>query len=338
MIVIGLDHGNTNVKGVSEEGELLRPSAYALPDAFGEEGLGTEKQLKVKTYTSNKFEKEQYVWGEDVVEASMVIPTYTTENRYAQKSYRLLSEFALASLVSDKKKTFDNVLVVTGCPSREKGTRMETELEEVFNGGHVVTVNGATKIIEVSSVIVLPQPLGTVLSLYLDEEGYVDDESYEEDYVGVIDIGGGTTDLDGIKGLKRQKEDTDTIPYAMFKVYEEISDYINDQNPEAGATVQSVEKQVLKGSDSYVISKRSSVDIKAVKEDALRKYADLIIPRISTRWNNRAKFDKLLLTGGGAEVMAPYFKAWEKDIIVVKDSQIANAKGFFRYGKFKARG
>ncbi|UED72096.1 plasmid segregation protein ParM [Brevibacillus sp. HD3.3A] len=338
MIVIGLDHGNTNVKGVSEEGELLRPSAYALPDSFGEEGLGNGKQFKVKTYTSNKYEKEQYVWGEDVTEASMLIPTYTTDNRYAQKSYRLLSEFALASLVSDKKKTFDNVLVVTGCPSKEKGTRLETELEEIFSGGHVVTVNGATKIIEVSNVIVLPQPLGTVLSLYLDEEGYVEDESYEEDYVGVIDIGGGTTDLDGIKGLKRQKEDTETIPYAMYKVFEEICDYIIGQHPESGATVQSVEKQILTGSDSYVISKRSSIDIKAVKEDVLRKYADRIIPRISSRWNNRAKFDKLLLTGGGAEIMAPYFKAWENDIIVVKDSQIANAKGFFRYGKFKARG
>jgi plasmid segregation protein ParM len=338
MIVIGLDHGNTKVKGKSEDREWIRPSAFARPGDFGEEGIAGGKKLRLKQFVSNKFEDETYVWGEDVGEASRLIPTYTTENRYTQKAYRLLSEFSISELLPKGKKTVDNVLVVTGCPSTEKGTKLEDELKQVFAGGHVVNVDGETKMVEVAQVIVLPQPLGTILSLYLDDEGYVADESYEEDYVGVIDIGGGTTDLDGIKGLKRQNEDTETIPEGMFDAYKRIAAYINKEKPEAKATPQSVEQQILNGSDTYVISKRSSIDIKQVKEEAFRDFAEYLIAQINTSWKNRAKFDKLLLTGGGAAPLAPYFKAWEKDIIVVKDGQKANATGFYRYGKFKARG
>ncbi|MGR5984522.1 hypothetical protein ACUC2M_04475 [Bacillus cytotoxicus] len=55
--------------------------------------------------------------------------------------------------------------------------------------------------INVVDVIVLAQPVGTVMSRYLDEDGFVADDTYEDMTVGIIDIGTGTTDLDVISML-----------------------------------------------------------------------------------------------------------------------------------------
>ncbi|HZG79530.1 MAG TPA: plasmid segregation protein ParM [Brevibacillus sp.] len=338
MIVLGIDHGNGNVKGYSAEKSLLLPSAYARPEDFSEEGLA-KKELDLHQYSSAKFEGETYLWGKDVLEASKLITTYAAQNRYAEKSYRLLSEFAIASLLpSGQGNTFDNVMLVTGCPSREKGTKSEENLKNVFAGGHVVKVDGRDLVIHVTSVVVLPQPLGTVASLYLDVQGYVLDDSYEESYVAVIDIGSGTTDIDGIKALNRQIEDTDTIPMGMFDAYQKIADYVNDQMPEALATPDKVERQILNGSDSYKVSQRASVDITDIKSKAFRELAEDLTNGINKRWKNRAKFDKLLLTGGGAKPLADHFKNWDKDVIVVENAQQANAAGFYRYGVMMARG
>lgn len=336
LLVLGIDHGNGNVKGRTEGEELLLPSAYARPEDFAKSITG-KSNLDIKNFVSSKYENETYVWGKDVVEASKLMYTYGAENRYAQKEYKLLSEFTLASLMPKESASFDNVMVVTGCPSREKGTKLEEDLVNVFKGGHVIEVNEESKMINVKQVLVLPQPLGTVLSMYLDAEGFVADDSYEEDYIGVIDVGTGTTDLDGIKALSRLESDSDTIGTGMQDAYLVISDYVNKQNAAALATPQKVEQQILAGNDYYEISKRSKVDIKDIKDKAFRELAEFLKNNINQRWKNRAKFDKLLLTGGGAVPLQSYFQEWEEDIIVVEDSQRANANGFYRYGKFKAR-
>lgn len=332
---MSIDHGNGAVKAISSEGvSLVLPSGYCLVDDLGVDGWeGVSNDLDVKTFVSSKDKGEIYCWGKDVTQAATITSTYTKENRYNQFSFQILSEFILASLLPDDV-TNAEVLLVTGCPSAEKGTVLEEQLIDVFNGGHVVEVNGVSKMINVKQTYVLPQPLGTVLSLYMDSDGYVADRDYETDYIGVIDLGSGTTDIDGIRAMKRQRDDSDTIQTGIHEVYQQIADYINNENPSAKATRSSVEKQIIENEDPnmYVISKRASIDIEEEKERILKRVARTIINQINGRWTNRLKFDKIIVTGGGAMLLGKYLTEWEKDIIIVDDSQLANARGFYRYG------
>jgi plasmid segregation protein ParM len=332
--VIGLDHGNGHVKIVTNERTVVFPAAIARPNAFGEDSL-TGGGLALSEFISSDYPEETYMWGADIRRASKLLPSYTGDDRYKQKNYRLLSEFSLGYVLPRRNNT--EVFLVTGCPTREKGTAYEDDIIDVYGGKHAVTVNRESVGFNVENVLVVPQPVGTVMYMYLDDEGYARDISYERAYVGVIDVGSGTTDIDGVKAMKRQQADTKTLTFGMYSAYDRIASFINGENPKANATPQSVEEQVVAGNEFYRVSDRASVDISTEKERVFRELAEDIIAGINEKWTNREKFDKLLLTGGGAHVLAPYFKEWERDIIVVDDPQTANAIGFYRYGVFKAR-
>lgn len=334
--ILAIDHGNGHVKACSDQKFVLLPSCYSRPAEFGVDTIERKNDLQVFEFKSSHFPGEVYYWGRDVNKAGRIIATYGGEGRYVSKPYRLLSEFSMALLLPDEERSYEDIHVITGCPSLNKGTELEAEIQQAFNGRHIVTVNGTTKIFQVNQVTVLPQPLGTIFYLYFNDEGHVVNRQFEDNYVGIIDIGSGTTDLDGIKELKRQWDDTATIQLGMFDAYKKIANYINRVNPNANATPQSVEQQLLHPEidvNTYKISNRARpVDITNIRTDVFRELAEDIWNRIQQMWINRTKFDAIYLTGGGAKPLSKYFLEWERDLQILDDSQQVNAIGFYRYG------
>jgi plasmid segregation protein ParM len=329
--VIGLDHGNGWVKIRTATNEIVLPSFLGREDEIGDNVTANASSLDVKKYEIPSVKGSAFVWGEDVTKLKHVVATYGVQNRYAQETYQALSKFALAEALPEGI-VFDDVLVVTGVPSIEVGSEKEKQLREVFEGAHHVRINGRDKIINVTRVVVISQPLGAVLSRYLDDEGFVANEKYESESVAVIDIGTGTTDLDHIKALRRISADCHSIPVGMFDVYKRIAAWVNKQNPNANATPQEVEKQFK--NDYYEVSKRIRYDIREIKEVALKEVADEIITAISQHWKSFDIFDEVLINGGGANELGKKIQTLVQGSIILKNSQTANAEGFFKYGQF----
>ncbi len=334
--VLAIDHGNGHVKACSDEKMILLPSCYSRPEEFGVDMVAPKQGLQVFEFKSGLYPGEVYYWGRDVNKAGRIIATYGGEGRYVTKSFRLLSQFAMALLLPDSENAYDDVHIITGCPSVNKGTDLEAEIRQVFNGRHVLSVNGQTKTVQVNQVTILPQPMGTIFNLYFNESGHVVNRQFEENYVGVIDIGSGTTDIDGVKGLKRQGDDIATIQSGIFDAYKKIANYINRMNPNAIVSPQMVEQHLLRPEidiNTYKISNRANlIDITECRHIAFRELAEDILNFIQQMWPNRTKFDAIYLTGGGAKPLSKYFLEWEKDIQVLDDSQQANVSGFHRYG------
>lgn len=330
-IIVGLDHGNGWVKAKTATNEIVLPSYIARKEAIGEGFVG--KELELKDFESSTAKGEVYVWGKDVIKADSLLSTYGSQDRYKQKYYALLNEFALAEVLADQgEDVIEDVWVITGVPSEEKGTALEKDLNNTLMGVHVIKVNGKDKIVKVTKVVILPQPVGTIMSLYLNEEGFVKNEAYETDGVAIIDLGTGTTDLDQIKELRRQEGDTLSIPLGMFDVYKRIEKSIKKNHPNANVTAQKIEAQF--SSDSYIISKRSSVDITEVKKQALEDVAMEIKNAIIQQWKTWERFDSIIITGGGASTLGQKLKELINDVIPVENSQTANAAGFYNYGEF----
>lgn len=337
LVVMGIDHGNGYFKGYSSHVKhIIRPSGFLTKESsLREDATGAGDAEEYDEFESSLCEGERYVWGNEVNTAKgKFLSTYTTEDRYTQKYYKLLSQFGLASLIKEEEGSFD-ILLVTGCPSREKGTKREEELIRIFKDKHVVLMNDAQKIINVKECKVFPQPLGSILDLYIDEAGNVIRDEIGTSYIGIVDIGSGTTDCDGIDALKAIPDDRHTIRVGVHEIYQRLADYINSVNPDAYATPQTVEAQF--DSDVYKASKRLVIPIKEVKERIVRETAEYLINELQVRWRNRSKFDMIILTGGGAKIMEPWFKDFIKDIHVTEDYQISNARGFFKFGLLIAK-
>ncbi|WP_274361662.1 plasmid segregation protein ParM domain-containing protein [Paenibacillus thermotolerans] len=337
LVIMGIDHGNGYFKGYSSKGkEFVHPSGFLTKEnSLREDSTGAGQAVQYNEFESTLYPGERYVWGNEVnIAKSKFLSTYTTEDRYAQKYYKLLSQFGLASLINEEEGSFD-VLLITGCPSREKGTRRELELIQIFKDRHVVLMNGKEKNIHVKECKVLPQPLGSILDLYIDEAGNVIRDEIASSYIGIVDIGSGTTDCDGIDSLNAIPDDRHTIQVGVHEIYQRLADYINSINPDAYATPEKVEVQFE--NDDYQASKRLVIPIKEVKERIVRETAEYLINQLQKRWRNRSKFDMIILTGGGAKLMAPWFKEFIKDIHVTEDYQISNARGFFKFGLLIAK-
>lgn len=339
-VCIGLDHGNGFVKAKSDKTDLILPSQLARAEEFSGELYGKAKDFKLFQLLFEEGDERTYAWGKDVNKANFPIKSFATEDRYTKLPYKLLSSFALSELVG-LFSTNEKVHVVTGVPSYEKGTKWEQDLENVLKKTHIMQVNGKEIRIDVESVKIIPQPLGTLLYHYLDDDGYVLDPKFESEdfYVGVIDIGSGTSDLDGLKELEVVSKDRATIRKGMFDAYDQIATFIQEEDPRANVNKEKIESWIrtkeANKENPYIYNPTSKiyVDFTASAIQAFRNLAEDIMMEIDQRWN-KSHFNEIYLTGGGAKTLGKYFKEWDKDIIVVENHQMANAYGFYRFAKY----
>lgn len=161
-------------------------------------------------FNSNLDDDEVYIWGvgiKQAVDPDSLIPTYTHNNRYNQKRFKLLCSFILAELASDyEEHELNDVTVVTGVPSQEVGTKEAEEFKRFLQQKHLVTRNGVQRMINVTDVRITEQPLGTLLNEYMNDSGQIHKELMTST-VTVIDFGAGTTIMDTFKNLKRLDTD-----------------------------------------------------------------------------------------------------------------------------------
>lgn len=327
QVVIGLDHGNGFVKMRSETTSLKLPSAFGYLEDMSDSWKG--KKLNLKKY---KIGNVEFVWGKDISEIRDTIDTYGQQNRYTQDHYKVLTQIALAEIVSQSQiSPTDEITIVTGVPSDEIGKIAEEQLIATLKGMHVVYIDGTEISLNVTNVIVLPQPFGSVMKLYLDVNGFVLDESYEEKRVGIIDIGSGTTDLDIINQLKREPA-YKSIPIAMNDVYTHILEFIGKKTIEP--SILSIQKYFDSG--IYTISKRiGDIDFSDEKDKAISKVANRIVTEVSKKWKNFDQFDEVIVTGGGAVLFAPYLESLMGNITIIENYQMANVEGFYRFGRME---
>lgn len=327
IISIGLDHGNGKLKARSTRvNRYIVPSAIALKENIGESFMG--KELNVQSGRTNDSDST-YVWGYDVKQVEGFALTMGHQQRNDNPTYKTLTQLALGALAAGKSQV--EAVVVTGVPSNLMGTKEAKDLQSFLKKTHVVVVEEQEIIIKVLKVVVIPQPVGTIMSLYLDVDGYVKNEKYETEKIAVIDIGNGTTDLDYIKGLKRQNEFR-SIPTGMYDVYNRIAQKINKEDPHVNAKAEIVEEFFASG--SYVVSNRKIIPFDEEKEKAIKEVGEIITAAISQHWKQWDRFDEIILTGGGARVFDKIIRNLIPDVTVMNDAQFSNADGFYRYAQY----
>lgn len=334
-LVLGVDFGNGYAKIVGNGLQIVIPTG--LGESIYADELGElSKELDVFEVESVKNENQKYYIGEDVGEVGKYISTNIGEGRYKNKNYKNFVESVLAlalykSDIENLEEEKHKLKVVTGVPSREKGTILEEELKQAVEGNHIVKINGEEITFTVEVLKILAQPLGTIFSYLLENDGNNSYIELKNEYVGVIDIGTGTTDIDGIEELKVVEGDRDTFDIGSYHIYQKIADAINCKNPYAKATFISVEKQFL--NEEYKVSKRVYVPMKDIKETVINESIEDLLTKIQTRWQGFQKFDRIFLTGGTSNIVVKQVCKTIEGITFVENNQIANANGFYNYAK-----
>ena len=340
--IFSLDLGNLQTKIKSNKTEKVLPSRFIDYDDLGDQSTSLyNSKLNINKYATNFDTLFSYAWGEDLYQAHSkgdFIDTIQFEDRYDTNEFRLLASFAIGELAKDFEEAKNGILeviIVTGVPTNDFNESSVKSIIKVLNGDHNVTIDEESLNIRVKEVKVLPQPIGTVYNEMLDKEGFLQKENYLEEQVTIVDIGGGTILIDTLVNMNLADTGRTQKESGAYKIYETIvNNCSKDRIP--SITTNNIERILRDNNDNkyyYKPNKNESYDITKHVEKAKIKYTREVVNIINTTLKGTSKIDTLLFTGGGANLIdQKQILNTFKHAIFVKNSEVANVEGFYKYG------
>ncbi|HLQ83914.1 MAG TPA: hypothetical protein VK121_08780 [Pseudogracilibacillus sp.] len=332
------DLGNGYVKATNGKRTIVAPSMIARETSVGTSSLlalTDQKNNGYETYESQLDDGVKYIWGEgiaDAVEPEALIPTYTHNNRYTQKRFKLLCTFILSELASDfTDEELMDVTIVTALPSAEIGTEDESNYKKFLEQKHVMTRNGQQRVINVTDVRIVEQPTGTLLNLYMNDEGLIDEELLTST-ITVVDFGAGTTIMDTFKNFKRLSDKSETFYEGMNDLHRIIAKELEQKHNIKGLDPSYVDEGFRRNDLVAVVSERRKYSFEDIAKHVIMDFIDKRLSEIDRTLTNRDSVDKFVVTGGGVNIIKDYFTEvfGESNIVFAENSQTANLKGYYK--------
>jgi plasmid segregation protein ParM len=313
---IGLDVGYSSVKAISGDRRVTFASVVGTPDTARFSLNGAETNIILT-------EPDHVLVGAGAILQSRHLHRREDRGWIESAAWHHLMLAALTELSS---ATTVELNVVTGLPIAFYGDR--DQLRDRLLGQHRVQRDGArAQLFKIVSARVIPQPFGALLALSLDDHGRIVDPDLAAAAVGVVDVGGKTTNLLSVNRLSEISRETASVSAGVWDVARAVRNHLSDHCP----ALELRDHQVLD-----IIAARQvkyygrPVQLAAVVDAALEPLASQVIAQATQLWNGGAALDTILVTGGGALLLGPAIERHFRHARVVDDPIFANATGFWR--------
>ncbi|MCL2676290.1 MAG: ParM/StbA family protein, partial [Streptococcaceae bacterium] len=299
-------------------------------------------------------EEDKFIWGSELNAyrslSEKIIDTYGYTTRMEQKKVQRILKFALGRLAMDyrvEKNRALEVHLLLGLSTSEMNKDGKTIqfLKEFLIGRHTVFINGEEYIIEIKSeeyLTLRPQYMGAMIEMSFDK--YLNPiNTFTKGRVGIVDIGGGSILINEVENMAPSPLDYERF-YGIQTIINEIGRQINSAK-------SSIIEEILRSGDSedegYIYrpnnNPANSKDITKIVVQEIEKYTRFTVaPIITEKFPNLEEIDYIIMTGGGSnllvkeslevlleEIGEEYFGR----LIFTDESELANARGFYKYGK-----
>lgn len=280
---------------------------------------------------------KSYFIGE-LAEQQSSAPTYTLDqDRLIAEYVRILSLTAAGLLIQNGMVNVP-VNVVSGLPIGHF-RRHHEQFRDLLTGHHSViyhSPNGqsVSKSIYINKVRMLPQPLGSILNLLMDDHGRITQREVAAQKIGVVDIGFRTTDFCIMDRLRHIDRGSRTIDSGMSKAFGLIAQKLQEK---CGVAVelyrlyQAVEEGTIR-------MRGKAVNFSAIRDHVFEQLAAGIAGEIDRLWAHDWDIDMILLTGGGSRELARHLRPLIAGNVVPlephTDSRLNNVFGYMKYGRF----
>ncbi len=195
--------------------------------------------------------------------------------------------------------------------------------------------NTTTRRLNINKVRMMPQPLGSVFNLLLDENGAIVNKELAKQKIGVVDIGFQTTDFsvfDRLRYVERGSSTTDTGISKMFGVIAKKLRADCGVNVELYRMYKAVETGFIK-------IRGKEYNIADLRDRVFAHAAGIIANEINRLWADDWDMDAVILTGGGSVELARFLQPLiDGNVLPVPsniDARLNNVQGYVKYGKFE---
>lgn len=318
---IGLDIGYAQVKIVAEGIQHAFPSIVGTPDQSSFNLSETQRYMLVKD-----AEGHLHNVGQGAIDQSRFTARQEDRGWITSKEYDILLKAALSLVTTGS----EHLTLVTGLPVAFYGQDKDT-LTNVIRKTHAIELQGAERAIAiVDRMKVIPQGMGAVLDVGLNMDGDIADALVASGSVGVVDIGGKTTNLVHSRKLGDVPTETDSISLGGWDAVRALRDPIQSLCPGVDYKDHEISDAIARGAITY---RGTAVDLTQVVADTLEPMAAQIVSKARQLWQGSgAKLDAILLSGGGALLLGERIAALLEhgNVRTVDDSVFANARGYYK--------
>jgi plasmid segregation protein ParM len=330
--IIGLDIGYGYTKASDGRRAIVFKSIYgeATEPQFRDEVLDhPEEEMHLHVELNGKG----YFVGEHAVRQSAQRNFTLDPNQFVAEFTRILALAPLARMVDRQNQ----IKLVAGLPISHY-RKHKADLIKTLQGQHPVTVidklgNRIETVVRIAEVKVVPQPYGSVLNMMLTDLGEMQDKRFLTEKIGVIDIGFRTTDFTVVDHTHYSERGSRTVDAGMSRAYSNVAAKVLETsgvNVELYRMYESVERGSIK-----IHGKR--YDLKGVRDRAFEQLASAIATDANRLWAADWDMDRILLSGGGGAVIAPFLAPLIKgELVPVEagaDGRLNNVKGYVKYGR-----
>jgi hypothetical protein len=316
---VGLDIGYNAVKAISGDRRVTFPSAVGTPEKARFSLSGGAASILL--------EPDHVQVGDSAVLHSRFLQR--REDRRWIESREWYNLF-LASLTELTTATRVDLRIVTGLPVAFYSDR-ETVKARVVGSHRVQREDRHAQTFQVVACNVIPQPFGALLAETLNDRGHIVNEALARGTVGIVDIGGKTTNLLSVDRLSEIGRETASVNVGAWDAVRAIRDWMSDQCPglEDLRDHQVVEAIINREVRYY----GRPVDLSAIVDDTLQPLAAQIITEATRLWNGGATLDVILVSGGGALLLGEMIGNHFPHAIGRADPVFSNALGFWRFAE-----
>lgn len=224
--------------------------------------------------------------------------------------------------------------VVTGLPVAFYEQDKE-KLRDRFEGTHTVQREGRrTQTFTVEQCRVIPQPFGALLATAFNDRGRIVDQALATGHVGVIDIGGKTTNLLSVHRLAEIARETASVNSGAWDVVRAVRQFLAADCPDLDLRDHEIVQAIREQQTKYY---GQVVDLTEIVEEALTPLAEQIIGQASQLWGSGARLEAVLVAGGGAHLIGPAIRRHFRHARVVENPVFANAVGYWRFAQYLNR-
>lgn len=203
-------------------------------------------------------------------------------------------------------------------------------LKAALIGQHPIRTDSAFFIANITEVMVMPQPQGTIYNEMILPNGQLNPK-YNSIRTGVVDVGTYTVDITLDDDGEYIDAESGSVEAGLHTAQDRIAEKLEADYREK-FSYGVVEKVLRTG---FFRTAGKNIDYRQDVEDALRPLRDATLSLMSAKWRTGVTIDTILLSGGGAALVEKVVSAnYKQARLAGEDAQLSNARGYLNYANF----
>jgi hypothetical protein len=353
LTLIAADIGNVNTKYRRQSGAWeIEPSLVRMLSGRAGYSFTNDTPVRPLVYLTGPAGIEPhapYLVGRDAQRAGItdVAVIGSAELRVHAPAYLLLHLYAIiASLPAGV--TTAHIAFAGGLPVEDDGNPpVKNALRQRLTGKteknsppipHVLRWGETEYTITIARTSFIPQPIGAIATLLFSPDGRIHTNGTMLRQRYALDIGGGTTDFTGRRGLELLPGSEGGVRLGVQNAAETARVLIQRRFPSLRQLDASQVLGLLRQGETTVYVAGEPCDVRTDLQTALSDTASAILAQVLPRWERTLAQGEVLLFGGGGQVMASAISAMLTPLtpVTLLDDPVTRvADGIERLAKYR---